>query len=565
MFDFYKRAIAAQISDFSQTPDEKILDLLEIPKVADHGDFSIAIPKLRVKGNPVELAQTYQQKFQTNEYIIQTSSIGPFLNFKINKEHLKRSLLKEIFEKKEKYGSTDQGQGKKVVIEFSSPNIAKMFHAGHLRSTILGNFLKKIHEFNGWKTIALNYLGDWGKQFGLLAVAFEMYGDQQALEKDPIKHLYDVYVKINKDAEETPELHDKARNYFKRMEDGDEDALSLWKSFRELSIAKYKDIYGRLNVEFDVYSGESQVKPETINRVFELMDQKKLLQESQGAMIVDLSQYKLEKPIVRKSDGTSIYLTRDIGAAVQRQEEYQFDKMIYVVGSPQDLHMKQLFRILQLLDFPWAAHLVHVNFGMVKGMSTRKGNAVFLEDILNQTQENMHQVMKQNEKKYAQLDEPLRVSDQVGIAAVIVQDMAARRIRNYDFDWNRMFSFEGDTGPYLQYAYARLCSIERTLARSIEIDHVNFDLITEAVAMELIETLAKFPDTVLNAYRTHEPCSLVTYALRLSHAVSSCLENLWVVGAPEDVAHARLLLYTCARLTLGNALSLLGVQALDRM
>ena len=313
----------------------------------------------------------------------------------------------------------------------------------------------------------MNYLGDWGKQFGVLAVGFERYGDEEKLAKDPIHHLYEVYVRINKDIEEEgdslPEsesTNGKAREYFKRMEDGDPEALKIWKRFRDFSIEKYIDTYARLNIKYDVYSGESQVSKESMQTALKMFHEKNLTHEDRGATLIDLTKFnkKLGKVIVQKSDGTTLYLTRDVGAAMDRYEKYHFDKMIYVIATQQDLHTAQFFEILKQLGFDWANKLQHVNFGMVQGMSTRKGTVVFLDNILEETKEKMHEVMKKNEAKYAQIDNPDEVADLVGISAVMIQDMQSKRINNYEFKWERMLSFEGDTGPYLQYAHSRLRS-----------------------------------------------------------------------------------------------------------
>ncbi|CAG8439480.1 21294_t:CDS:2 [Rhizophagus irregularis] len=543
--DSFRSFVASIVAEFSGISADNILAILEVPRNPEHGDIAIAVPRLRVQGNPAQIAQQWVEK--------------------INKLLLANILLDDIYKRKEKYGTNQSGAGKKALVEFSSPNIAKPFHAGHLRSTIIGNFVKNVHDANGWETIGLNYLGDWGKQYGLLAVGFEKYGSEEDLLNNPIKHLYDVYVKINEDADKNETINDQARAYFKKMEEGDEAALSLWKKFRNLSIEKYKDTYARLNINFDIYSGESQVSNESINRALEILKEKKMLQESDGALIIDLNQYKLDVAVVQKKDGTTLYITRDIGAAIERYEKYKFDAMYYLVASQQDLHLKQLFKILELMGIEWVGRCKHINFGMVSGMSTRKGTAVFLDDILEQTKESMHEVMKQNEKKYSQVENPDKVADIIGISAVMIQDMAAKRIRNYAFNWNRMFSFEGDTGPYLQYAHARLCSIERNCGFGIN-PNIDISLLSEKSALDLIDMVAQYPDFVKGALNTLEPCTIVTYAMKLSHTISVALETLWVVGQKEHkVAEARLLMYWASRITLGNALKLLGLKPLERM
>ncbi|CAG8482062.1 8989_t:CDS:2 [Paraglomus brasilianum] len=564
ILDAFRSRIAVAIAELSEKSADDIFALLDAPKNPEHGDFALAVPRLRVKGNPAQFAKSWAEKFVANEYIVSAAATGPYLNFKISHALLAKTLLNHIYGKKENYGVNQTGVGKTALVEFSSPNIAKPFHAGHLRSTIIGNFIKNVHEANGWKTIGLNYLGDWGKQYGILAVGFEKYGSEEELLTDPIKHLYDVYVKINADAENDDDVNVRARAYFKKMEDGDEEALALWRKFRDLSIGKYKNTYARLNVNFDVYSGESQVPNEKILNALAVLKEKNLVQESNGALIIDLKKYKLDVVVVQKQDGTTLYITRDIGAAIDRYEKYNFDAMYYVIASQQDLHMSQLFKILELMGNEWVSRCKHINFGLVKGMSTRKGTAVFLDEILEQTKISMHNVMKQNETKYEQIDNPEEIADIVGISATMIQDMSAKRIRNYDFNWDRMFSFEGDTGPYLQYAHTRLCSIERNCGLDINPD-VDVSLLTERPAIDLISMIAQYPDVVKGALRSLEPCTVVTYAMKLSHTVSVALETLWVMGAPKDLAEARLLMYWATRITLGNSLKLLGLKPLERM
>lgn len=561
--DTFKNVIAAQIAAIGNIDPVVVYGALDNPRSVENGDLAIALPRLRVKGNPAAIAKEWAAAFVPNDYIIEAAAAGPFLNFRFNKALLTKLTLNMVSKSVEQYGENKAGNGKTVVVEFSSPNIAKPFHAGHLRSTIIGAFVRNIYHANGWKTITMNYLGDWGKQYGLLAVGFARHGSEEKLLADPIKHLYDVYVQINRDAEAEPTIHDEARSYFKAMEDGDENALALWRRFRDLSIVKYKEVYARLNINFDVYSGESQVG-KGMAEAMQLLHSCKILEESEGALIINMEKYKLGTTVVQKKDGTTLYLTRDIGAAMERYEKYKFDKMIYVVASQQDLHLKQLFKTLELLKFDWASKLEHVNFGMVLGMSTRKGTVVFLEDILEEAKETMHEVMRKNEKKYAEVEEPEKVADEIGISAVKIQDNSARRIKNYDFNMDRMCSFEGDTGPYIQYAHARLASVERKSGNVINHD-ADLSLLTEPQAIDVIRTISQYPDLIKSLLAAYEPCNVVTYAFKLSHDISACFESLWVKGADPAVAEARLLLYWSARITLGNAMRMLGLRPLERM
>ncbi|KAJ1565987.1 hypothetical protein HK096_005219 [Nowakowskiella sp. JEL0078] len=580
----FRNEIVRQVATAVKAEPASILARLEVPRDSKNGDIALPVPRLGVIGNPIEIAKTITEKFVLNKYITKVSPAGPFVNFTINRNLLRDTVIPQILTLKSKYGCNSTGFGKRAVLDFSSPNIAKPFHAGHLRSTIIGNFITNILKANGWRTVSINYLGDWGKQYGLLAIGYEKYGNDKELEKDPIRHLFEVYVKINKDigrkAEteveeiETEEsgnsVDDLARAYFKRMEDGDSQALQTWQKFRDLSIVKYKEIYKRVNVDFDIYSGESQYSASQMEDVVKELSDLGLLVEHNNARIVDLKEHKLGVAVIVRSDGAMLYLSRDIAAAIERQRTFKSDSLIYIVGNAQDHHFRQLFKILDLMGRPWARNCVHVGFGMIKSkdgeMSTRKGKVIFLEQILNDTRDAMHDVMKENENKYKQIQDPIGVADIVGISSIMVQDMSARRGKDYEFDWNRMLTFEGDTGPYLQYAHARLCSMERTANLDIsDISTLDFSVLVEPSANDLLEKLSLYPDVLLESAQSYEPCTLVNYVLTLSHCISAAWENLWVVNQPEHIARARMALYRAARITLGNALSLLGLKPVERM
>ncbi|KAG0654160.1 hypothetical protein C6P45_003500 [Maudiozyma exigua] len=575
--DLMRNYISEELHKISGVDRSLIYPALEWTNTMERGDLLIPVPRLRIKGaNPKDLATEWAEKFPCGDYLSKVEANGPFLQFFFSPEFLFKIVVPDILARKEDYGSRKLVENKKVIVEFSSPNIAKPFHAGHLRSTIIGGFISNLYEKLGWDVIRMNYLGDWGKQFGLLAVGFDRYGDEAKLAADPIHHLFEVYVRINKDIEDEGDslpleesTNGKAREYFKRMEDGDEEALKIWKRFRELSIEKYIATYARLNIKYDVYSGESQVSKASMNKALEIFKEKNLTHEDKGAVLIDLTKFnkKLGKTIVQKSDGTTLYLTRDVGAAMDRYEKYHFDKMVYVIATQQDLHTAQFFEILKQMGFDWAKTLQHINFGMVQGMSTRKGTVVFLDNILEETKEKMHEVMKKNEAKYAQIENPEEVADLVGISAVMIQDMQSKRINNYEFKWERMLSFEGDTGPYLQYAHSRLRSVERNAAQITSDKWLNadFSLLTEPAAVLLIRILAQYPDVLRNAIKTHEPTTVVTYLFKLTHQVSSCYDVLWVAGQTEELATARLALYAAARQVLNNGMRLLGLTPVDRM
>ena len=573
VIETYRVAIAERLHAITGVSVKQLFEFVETQRDrAAKGDFLLAVPRLKLPGNPAETAKDLATKFSTDKNIAKVVANGPFVSFFLDDVLLNEQVIKNAIRMGSKYGTNNVALGKLSLVEYSAPNIAKPFHVGHLRSTIIGNFIKNILEASGSATVSVNYLGDWGKQYGLLAVGFNRYGSMEELEKDPIRHLYEVYVKINTDAKDEPEINDQARAYFKNMEDGNTEALALWKKFRDLSIVRYKETYDRLNIAFDVYSGESQYSLGQMRDVLHELTALGLLVPDQGALIVDLKEFKLGAAIVQKSDGSLIYLARDIAAAIDRKKVYDFDDMYYVVALQQQHHFQQLFTILELMGKSWAKECHYIGFGMIKtkdgNMSTRKGTVVFLQDILDNTQEEMHTVMKSNESKYAQIEDPVAISDIVGMSAIMVEDMCSRRFKDYTFDWNRILSFEGDTGPYLQYAHSRMSSIERLskLVVSPEtLEDIDFSTLTEPHARAVVDWIAAYPDYVREAAKTSEAMTLVMFCLRLSRAVSSAIDVLWVHGREKEVAYPRLALYVAARITLGNAMRILGLQPVTRM
>ncbi|KIY70938.1 arginyl-tRNA synthetase [Cylindrobasidium torrendii FP15055 ss-10] len=601
VLDVFRQSVAEIIARSLEIPIETAYDGVDLGKKGV--DFTVAIPRFRRPGKPQELGKKIEQEFSPNDYLERLVVDGVFAHFYCNSKALTRLTLDQINELSRPtesapfgtYGCNSSGRGKKVVIEFSSPNIAKPFHAGHLRSTIIGTFLSNLYSANGWETIRMNYLGDWGKQFGLLAVAFAKYGSEEKLAANPIMHLFDIYVAINKDVKEQEatghsSVNEEAKDVFRRMEQGDTEMLALWRRFRELSIEAYKKVYQRLNITFDVYSGESLVTTANIDASMQRLRNSNLLvekfaweskrdrdynavgqqaQDEKPAYAVDLSKWKMSKPVVQKADGTTIYMVRDIAGAMQRYQQYHFDKMIYVVGDQQDLHCQQFFKILELMGEPYASSLQHINFGKVQGMSTRNGEVKFLDEILDMAKEAMLAQMKTNEDKFSNVEDPDFTSDQIGMTCVKIQDMQAKRAGSYPFDVKRMTSFEGDTGAYLQYAHVRLCSVARKVADETtlreDVTTINTDLLVEPKAREVVYHLATYPDAVRMALRVSEPSTIVTYCFRLSHLISSAWETLVVKGQDPEVAQARLYLFTCARHVLSSAMRLLSLTPLERM
>ncbi|KAJ5280747.1 Arginine--tRNA ligase cytoplasmic [Penicillium angulare] len=611
--DIYREHIATKLSEATDIDAELIYARLAWTNTLDKGDLALPVAALRIKKKPQELCEELASKFPESDLVLPPTVNGPHLQFFCRPSPLAKTVLGRVLTEKAAYGTNgniglkdpkDPSKGqKRIIIEFSSPNIAKPFHAGHLRSTIIGGFLANLYTVLGWDVIKMNYLGDWGKQYGLLANGFKYFGNEEALQKDPINHLFEVYVKVNglvseQDApikalkeqiklkkeknedvsSEEAELaklvdvseDEKARRYFKSMEDSEPEALALWRRFRDLSIAKYKQTYARLNIDFDVYSGESQVKNESMTNAYKTMESAGVAEKSEGAVIADFTKHgakKLGKAIIVRKDGTPLYLTRDIGAITERDEAYHFDKMIYVVAAQQDLHLAQLFKITELMGRKdLSDRCEHINFGMVHGMSTRKGTVKFLDDILRDVGDKMHDVMKSNEVKYQQVANPVQTADTLGITAVMVQDMTGKRVNGYTFNLEAMTSFEGDTGPYLQYAHARLCSMGRKSELDLDdLASANFDLLTEQHATDLIRLLASWPDVLVNTYKTLEPVTVLSYLFRMTHMLSSSYDVLKVIGSEPDVKKARMALYAAARQVLHNGMRVLGLNPVERM
>lgn len=564
MIEFKKRIIS-ELAKTVDLPPDNIERMLEIPAKPNRGDFAFPCFQLSKihRQSPSELAKKIVRDIGHIEGIFSVESIGPYVNFKIDNTILAEEILSEIYQEKEKFGQTDSGKNRTVVIDYSSPNIAKPFHVGHLRSTIIGNCLKNVYQALGYRVVSINYLGDWGKQFGLLVLAFQKWGDKEKLKEDPLKYLYKLYVKINRAVEEDPSLHSKARELFKRMERGDKEILEYWQKFRALSIRKYEETYNRLGISFDVYSGESQYN-EYMRKITLEIEKKKLWQSSQGAKIIDLQEYNLNIALIRKEDGSTLYLTRDIAAADERYQEYHFHKMLYVVGTDQKLHFEQLFKILELLGRKWASCCVHVDFGRVQGMSTRQGKVIFLEDLLDEGQKRALEKMKTNPEKFSQLKNARLTADICGLSAIIFADLSNKRIKNYQFDWNQVLNFEGDTGLYLQNAHARIAGIMRKSGVELT-DKIDYSALKEKEAISLVRWLVRYPEIVKLVGEKYEPSFLCTYLLELARYFHRAYHLMRVKGEVSTIAKARMNLFWATKQVLGNGMKLLGIKLLERM
>ncbi|MCK4225152.1 MAG: arginine--tRNA ligase, partial [candidate division Zixibacteria bacterium] len=504
------------ISKQVDLPEEEIRDLVEIPPDEKLGDYAFPCFVLakKLKKTPNQIAGELALRLKATELIQEIYSIGPYVNFKVDKSKLAEFVLTQIFEQDTDYGSDDVGKGKTIVIDFSSPNIAKPFGIGHLRTTVIGHALYHIFKKLGFSVVRINHLGDWGTQFGKVILAYKMWGDEKEFLKDPISTLYDLYVRFHREAEKEPKLDEEARVWFKRLEDGDKEASELWKKFRDYSLQEFNRVYEMLGIEFDFYPGESFYN-KFMDQTVEQIKAKGLAEMSQDALIVKLEQYDLPACLLKKKDEATLYATRDIAAAIYRYNTYHFYKSLYVVGSAQRLHFQQVFKVLELMGYKWATDCVHVDFGWIKFkqvmMASRKGNIILLEDVLNKSIQLARKII---EEKNPDLENKEEVAKEVGIGAVIFADLSTRRNKDIDFDWDQVLSFDGETAPYVQYTHARLCSLMRKYGKPVhqEIDYKVFSTDEESILIKLLED---FPRRVRFAAKGYEPAFICSFLIDL--------------------------------------------------
>ncbi len=541
--------------------DEEIEKFLEVPPSPEMGDYAFpcfALAK-QLKDEPHQIALEVREAIgsylETEFEDINTN--GPYVNFFFNRKNLARKVVWDVITQKSKYGMGKIGTGKKILVEFSSPNIAKPFGVGHLRSTIIGNSIANICEFQGFKTVRVNYFGDWGTQFGKLLLGYDKFGSEKKLQKNPIKHLLEIYVKANKESYEQ-----EARDWFKKLETRDKKSLMLWKNFRDLSLEEFEKLYNLLGIKFDVYDGESKYNLKTKQIIKELQD-KKLLKESQGALVVNLEAYKLGTSLIQKSDGATLYATRDIATAISRHDKYKCERMIYSAGQEQKLHFEQFFKILELMGYKWAKNCIHIDHGLYldksgKKFATRKGNIVFMEDIIDKTKS---LAKKEIQKRFPKLSkkELEKRSLKVALAAIFYGDLKNNRTNNIVFDINRFVSFEGDTGPYIQYSYARATSILKKTKNKDKFQVYNLD----AKELELVKKLLEFPDIASEAYRNLSPAVIAHYCQQLSKLFNEFYHACPVIGSEQEAF--RLALVEAFRQITKNATNLLGISLLEEM
>ncbi|MBI4448134.1 arginine--tRNA ligase [Candidatus Woesearchaeota archaeon] len=542
--------------------------LLEIPPKKELGDYSFPCFSLakELKKNPNDIAKELTKKIKPTPLIKQIQQVGPYINFFINPTKIAETTITEALKKKGSYGATNEGKGKTVVIDFSSPNIAKPFGIAHLRSTAIGNSISKIYQHLGYNCIGINHLGDWGTQFGKLIVAYKKWGDQKTLEKDPIRHLFNLYVKFHEEAKQKPELEDEAREWFKKIELKDKEAQKLWKKFSELSLKEFKKIYSLMNIKFDEYTGESFYAPLWEEAVKEA-EKKGITEISDEALIVNLEKYSLPPCILRKKDGSTLYATRDIAAAKYRYQKYRFYKMIYVVDHRQSLHFQQLFKVLELMGYEWAKNCEHVPFGLMRfpegTMSTRKGKIIFFEEVIEKAKQLVKEVIN---KKNPQLKNKEEVAEAVALGAIIFWDLSNDRMRNISFDWEKVLDFEGETGPYVQYTYARADSIIRKANEKLDPQKINFEKLTRIEELNLIKTLAGFTEAVKEAKNHNKPSIIARYLLDLAQNFNEFYHKCPCISEKdEEIRRARISLVEAAKQGMEIALSLLGIKALPEM
>lgn len=565
----YKKLIAEKLN-IDEIEESEVYSLIVTPPDTSLGDYAVPCFKFAkiMRKSPAIIAEELAANFKTDEVITKVIAVNGYLNFTVNRAAFTKSVVGEILLKGEGYGASDIGAGKTVCIDYSSINIAKPFHIGHLSTTVIGGALYRIYNFLGYKAVGINHLGDYGTQFGKLIYAYKTWGDKEAVEKGRIKELMRLYVKFHEEAEKDKTLDDKARGYFKLIEQGNKECVELFKWFKELTLKDVEKVYKELNIKFDSYAGESFYN-DKMEPVIKELEEKGLLKESQGAKIVDLEPYGMPPCLILRSDGASLYATRDLAAAIYRKNTYDFYKCLYVVAYQQNLHFKQLFKVLELMGKPWAKDMVHVAFGMVSleegTMSTRKGNVVFLEDVIAKCNEKAYSIIN---AKNPDLENKEEVAKAVGTGAVIFGALINSRIKDIVFSYDKALNFDGETGPYCQYTYARAASVlSKAGLADAGADKFSFgEAELSPVEYDLVNILSNFPDTVKAAAEKYEPSLVTRYAVDLSSAFNKFYFDCKILGAESDnIRGFRLALTKATKTTLKNALSLLGIKTPEKM
>lgn len=561
----HNRLIAKEIAAIVPALEqETILNLLEKPKKSSMGDLAFptfSLAKTMRKAPQIIASELVGQI--NNSYFEKVEAVGPYINFFLNKSEISAQVLKEVIKKREDYAQAAIGQGRNIVIDLSSPNIAKPFSIGHLRSTVIGDALSNIFQKLGYETVKINHLGDWGKQFGLLIVAYKKWGSEEAVRAHPIDELLKLYVRINAETKNHPELDEEAREWFRKLENNDEEALALWQWFRDESLMEFYRLYAELGIDFDSYNGEAFYN-DKMEEVVQLLAEKGLLEESKGAQVVNLEKYGIEHPaLIKKSDGATLYITRDLAAAIYRKRTYDFAKAIYVVGQEQTAHFKQLKAVLAEMGYAWSKDIQHVSFGLVtkngQKLSTRKGNVILLEPTIAEA---VKRSLAQIDTKNPDLVNKEAVAHAVGVGAIKFYDLKTDRTNGYDFDLEAMVSFEGETGPYVQYAHARIQSILRKADFQPQAAE-NYQL-NDTESWEIIKLIQDFPNTIVKAADNFEPSLIARFAIHLAQSFNKYYAHTRILDdSPER--DSRLALSYATATVLKEALALLGVEAPNEM
>lgn len=560
-----KEQIIHLIATAADLDHETVSQILEIPPKPDMGDYAFPcfqLAKSLHKAPPL-IAADIAAKIDDVDIIDKLEVKGAYLNFFLKKEMFVKSMIENMDVKN--FGSSTIGSGKTICIDYSSPNVAKNFHVGHLRTTIIGNSLYKIYSKLGYKVERINHLGDWGTQFGKLIVAYKAWGSKEAVEKDGVAELMRLYVKFHDEADKNDTLNDKARAWFTKMEHGDEEALEIWKWFVDISLKEYKGTYELLGMEFDHYMGESFYRDKT-SAVVEKLQNANLLKESEGARIVDLEEYNMSPCLIMKKDGSSIYATRDLAAIFYRKDTYHFEKCLYVTGQEQKLHFAQVFKVVELLGNEWAKDsLVHIPYGLVSlegaKLSTRSGNIIYAEDILLEA---IDKVKKTIEEKNPDLEHKDEVAKIVGVGAILFHDLYNQRIKDVSFKWDKVLNFDGETGPYVQYTYVRCASILRTVKYD-EKTAIDYSLLLDEEAIALLKDISRFPQVIADAAEKYEPCVVARFAMDVAQSFSRFYNACRVNVEDDALRNARVKLVSLTKNTLKDALDLLGIQCPEQM
>lgn len=565
------KLIAAEVTDLELS---EIQGMIEVPQDSKMGDYAFPCFKLAkvMRKAPPLIAKNIAEKIADNEIFEKVEQVNAYVNMFISKEEFVKDVVEDVLEKGDGFGRSDIGGGKTVIVEYSSPNIAKPFHIGHIRSTVIGNSIYKIYDALGYNVIRINHLGDYGTQFGKMICAYRHWGNKEDVINEPIKTLLGYYTKFHEEVETHPELDDEAREIFTKLEHGEPEEVELWQWFRDESLKEFNRVYKMLGIEFDSYNGESFYSDKMPRFVKEL-EEKGLLEESRGAHIVDLEKYGLGVALITKSDGSTLYITRDIAAAVYRKETYDFYKNIYVVASQQNLHFQQWIQILELMGYEWARDCVHVPFGLVSledgTMSTRHGRVVFLEDVLNRAVEQTKEIIREKGVNTDNIDETAR---QVGIGAVIFNELSNNRIKDYVFSWSKVLDFNGETGPYVQYTYARCASVlrnagEEAVKKAMEkgLAGVNAKYLTGESSFALAKLLYRFPQVVVEAGEKFEPSIVTRHIVDIAQSFNRFYHDEHILVDDEEEKAAKLALVIAAKTAIKNGLALLGMEAPERM